>query len=85
MCLAIPGEILSIHGADPLLRIARVSFGGVIKEIQLVYTPNASIGDYVLAHVGFSIAVIDEREAKRTFAYLEDVEDPEEEEVEEEH
>lgn len=85
MCLAIPGEILSVHGADPLLRVARVSFGGVIKEIQLVYTPNASIGDYVLAHVGFAIAIIDEAEARRSFAYLSEFEELEEEEVEEEH
>lgn len=84
MSPAIPGEILSIHGADPLMRVARVNFGGVIKEIQLVYTPNAAIGDYVLAHVGFAVAIVDEGEAKRAFAYLEEIDELEEEEAEEE-
>lgn len=78
MCLAVPGEILSIDGSDPLLRVGRVSFGGVIKEIQLVYTPEASVGDYVLAHVGFAIGIIDENEARRTFAYLEELGETEE-------
>ena len=35
MCLAIPGQILSTAGDDPLLRTGRVSFGGIVKEISL--------------------------------------------------
>jgi len=71
MCLAIPGRVLSIDGDDPLMRLARVDFGGVVKEINLGFTPEAGIGDYVLVHVGFAITVIDEAEAARVFEHLE--------------
>lgn len=64
MCLAIPGRVLSISGDDPLTRSARVDFGGVVKEINLAYTPEAEPGQYVLAHVGFAMTVIDEVEAR---------------------
>lgn len=73
MCLAIPGRILSILGEDPLMRSGRVDFGGVIKEINLVYTPEAQPGQYVLAHVGFAMAVIDEGEAQRVLDALNEV------------
>lgn len=71
MCLAIPGRILTISGDDPILRTARVDFGGVIKEINVAYTPEAEVGDYVLVHVGFAITVIDAAEAEKVFAHLE--------------
>ena len=51
---------------DPLFRTGRVSFEGIVKEIQLACTPEARPGDYVLVHVGFAIAVVDEAEARRT-------------------
>jgi len=70
MCLAVPGMILSIAGDEPILRTGRVDFGGVVKEINLAYTPEAAAGDYVLVHVGFAIAVIDEEEAGRVFEHL---------------
>jgi hydrogenase expression/formation protein HypC len=71
MCLAIPGLILSTSGDDPLMRTARVDFGGVVKEINLAYTPEAAIGDYVLVHVGFALTVIDATEAEKVFEHLE--------------
>jgi hydrogenase expression/formation protein HypC len=71
MCLAIPGRVLSMSGDDPIMRTARVDFGGVVKEINLAYTPEAALGDYVLVHVGFAITVIDEAEAVKVFAHLE--------------
>jgi hydrogenase expression/formation protein HypC len=71
MCLAIPGRILSLSGDDPLTRTARVDFGGVVKEINLAFTPEAGLGDYVLVHVGFAITVIDEAEAAKVFEHLE--------------
>jgi len=73
MCLAIPGQLLEIKGEDPLLRSGRVSFGGLVKEINLAYTPEAKVDDYVLVHVGFAISVIDEVEAERVFAYLDEI------------
>jgi hydrogenase expression/formation protein HypC len=47
-----------------------VSFGGVIKQVNLAYVPEASIGDYVLVHVGFALNVIDEEEANQVFECL---------------
>lgn len=79
MCLAVPGKVLTISGDDPLLRAARVDFGGIVKEISLAYTPEAVIGNYVLVHVGFAITVVDEVEAERVFRYLEEIADLEEE------
>ena len=70
MCLAVPGKILAIAGDDPIMRVARVDFGGVVKEINLAYTPEAEIGVYVLVHVGFAITVLDEAEAGRVFEHL---------------
>jgi hydrogenase expression/formation protein HypC len=69
MCLAIPGKILSITEADsPMDRLGKVSFGGIVKEVQLGYVPEAKIGDYVNVHVGFAISVIDEHEAMETLS-----------------
>lgn len=70
MCLAVPGKVLSISGDDPLVRAARVSFNGVIKEVSLACAPEARIGDYVLVHVGVAISVVDPQEAAETFSYL---------------
>ena len=76
MCLAVPGKILSINGADELTRSGRIDFGGVVKETSLVYLPDAKSGDYVLVHVGFAIAIIDEAEAARVFELLQQLEEP---------
>ena len=69
MCLAVPGKILSIEGAD-LARIARVSFGGIVKEASLACVPQAQVGDYALVHAGFAISLLDEDEAQRSLEYL---------------
>ena len=70
MCLAIPGRILDIEGADPLLRSGRVSFAGVVKTVNLACVPQAAPGDYVLVHAGLALQTIDEAEAARTLADL---------------
>jgi hydrogenase expression/formation protein HypC len=70
MCLAVPGQIVEVTGDDPVVRMARVSFGGTVKEISLAYTPEAKTGDYVLAHVGFALQTIDEEEAQKTLELL---------------
>lgn len=80
MCLAIPGKIQSIESQyDGLVRMAKVSFGGIIKEASLEMVPKAKIDDYVLVHVGVAISIVDEKEAKRTFQYLEEMGEVEEE------
>ena len=71
MCLAVPGKVVEIVDAGDLaFRRAKVDFGGVRKEVNLAYTPEAEVGKYVLVHVGFAISVIDEAEAQRVFEYL---------------
>jgi hydrogenase expression/formation protein HypC len=70
MCLAVPGKILSIEGSDALLRSGKVDFSGIVKQINLAYVPDATVGDYVLVHVGFAINTIDESEALQVFEYL---------------
>lgn len=74
MCLAIPGKIQSIETIhNGLVRMAKVSFGGIIKEASLEMLPAANIGDYVLVHVGVAISKVDEEEAAKTFEYLKEI------------
>lgn len=71
MCLAIPGRIELINTeTDDVFRSAKVSFGGVMKEVNLSMVAEAKVGDYVLVHVGVAISVVDEKEAEKTFNYL---------------
>jgi hydrogenase expression/formation protein HypC len=70
MCLAVPGRIAEILDEDPLFRRGRVDFGGVTKEINLAYVPEAQVDDYVLVHVGFGLSTIDRDEARKTLALL---------------
>jgi hydrogenase expression/formation protein HypC len=71
MCLAIPGKIISMNTTvDDLLRTAKVSFSGILKDVNLSMTPEAKTGDYVLVHVGVAISIVDEQEANKIFSYL---------------
>jgi hydrogenase expression/formation protein HypC len=70
MCLAIPGKITSISGDDSLMRTGHVSFGGILKEVNLVYVPEAKVDNYVIVHVGFAITILNEEEAHRVFDTL---------------
>jgi hydrogenase expression/formation protein HypC len=74
MCLAIPGKIESINntGVDSF-RTGKVSFGGIIREVNLSMVPEAVVNDYVLVHVGVAINRIDEKEAMLTFSYLQQI------------
>lgn len=69
MCLAVPGKILETTDLG-LSRIGRVEFGGVSRQVQLDFVPEAQTGDYVLVHVGFAISKISEDEARRTYEVL---------------
>jgi hydrogenase expression/formation protein HypC len=71
MCLAIPGKLEAItNQLDETFRYGRVSFGGIMKEVNLSMVPEAKPGDYVLVHVGVAIGTVDEEEAKKTFEYI---------------
>jgi len=75
MCLAIPGKIESISGDDPLTRMGKINFGGILKEASLAYVPEAKVGDYVIVHVGFALSRLDETEAQKVFEYLKQMEE----------
>jgi hydrogenase expression/formation protein HypC len=70
MCLAVPGQVLSVAGEDALERTGRVSFGGIVKEVSLSLVPEVGVGDYVIVHVGVALSKVDEAEALQVFEYL---------------
>jgi len=72
MCLGIPGQIVEI-GPDGLMRMGKVDFGGVAREVCLAYVPEAELGDYVIVHVGFAITQVDEAEAYETLELMTEV------------
>ncbi len=73
MCLAIPGKIQTIeYQFNGAVKMAKVSFGGIIKEASLEMVPTADVGDYVLVHVGVAISKVNEEEANKVFGYLKD-------------
>ena len=72
MCLAIPGKVLELFDARGL-RMAKVQFGGIVRDACLQCLPEAQVGDYVMVHVGFAISKVDEEEAARTYKLLEEM------------
>lgn len=69
MCLSVPGKVLEIKEEDGF-KMGRVEFSGITKKICLQYIPDIQLGDYVLIHVGFAIAKLDEKEAAKTLKLL---------------
>ena len=74
MCLAIPGKIMSISG-EGFERMGKINFGGVLKDVNLAYVPEAKTDDYVIVHVGFAISTLDESEANKVFEYLREMDE----------
>jgi len=70
VCLAIPGKIVSSDMSNGI-RVGRVQFGGIVRETCLDFVPEASVGDYVIVHVGFAISRVDREEAERSYELLE--------------
>lgn len=70
MCLAIPGVVKTINGDDPLNKVGQIEFGGILREISLACLPDVKVGDYVIAHAGVALQVIDEQEAEKIIADL---------------
>ncbi len=69
MCLGVPGKIIEKY-ENSGLRMARVDFGGVSREVCLDYVPEAQVGQYCLIHVGFAISLLNEDEALQTLDLL---------------
>ena len=72
MCLAVPGKILETKEENGS-RLGRVQFGGITRDIQLDFVPEAGVGDYVIVHVGFALSKVNEEEAARTYQLLEEM------------
>jgi hydrogenase expression/formation protein HypC len=72
MCLGIPGQVVTID-REAALPTGVVDFGGTRREVCLAYVPEVVLGDHVVVHVGFAIAIVDEDEAARTWALLEEM------------
>ncbi len=72
MCLGVPGRIEEIYQKDGL-KMARVDFGGVVREVCLDYVPEAKVGEYCIIHVGFAISLLSESEAQETLALLQEI------------
>jgi hydrogenase expression/formation protein HypC len=70
MCLAVPGRVVAVDRDGALLK-GTVDFGGTRREVCLAYVPEVAVGDHVVVHVGFAIAIIEEAEAARTWEMLE--------------
>lgn len=69
MCLAVPGEVLSLETGDAL-PMGRVGFGGVVKRVCLAYTPEADVGDFVLVHAGFALTRLSSQRALEILSTL---------------
>jgi hydrogenase expression/formation protein HypC len=70
MCLAVPGKVISIDKSNPDLNMAKVDFSGIIKDICVQWLPEVREGDYILAHVGMALNILDEKEAYETLSLL---------------
>lgn len=70
MCLAVPGKILSINTDDPNLKMAKVQFGGIIKDVCIEWLDTPKVGEYVMAHVGTALSKVDEEDALMTLQAL---------------
>lgn len=72
MCLGIPGKIVEIYETNGL-HMGKIDFGGVTRETCLEYTPEATIGDYALVHVGFAISLVSEDEALESLRLIREI------------
>jgi len=68
MCVAVPARVISING-----QLAEVEIGGVMRQVNIQFTPEAKLNDYLLIHAGFSLHIIDEEEARETLALLKEL------------
>ncbi len=73
MCLGIPGKILELFKEEGVC-MAKVQFGGIVRNTCMEYLPEAAVGEYVIVHVGFAISKMDEEEAQRTYQLLAEME-----------
>ena len=69
MCLGVPGKITDIYTTG-VLKMAKIDFGGVIREACIETLPEAQIGDWTIVHAGFALNLLSETEAQETLDAL---------------
>lgn len=69
MCLGIPAKVIELYETNGM-KMAKVDFGGAIKEACMEYLPEVKVGDYTIVHVGFGLSILDEQEALETMELL---------------
>jgi hydrogenase expression/formation protein HypC len=69
MCLGVPGKVVELYETNGV-RMGKVDFGGLTKEVCLAYVPEITLGDYTIVHVGFAITQLDEASAQESLALL---------------
>jgi hydrogenase expression/formation protein HypC len=70
MCLAIPAKVVEIINTDTIL----VDFGGVKREVKsTLLEDKIKLDDYVLVHIGFAMAIVEEEEALETLRLLAEI------------
>ena len=66
MCLGVPGELLELRREGGGIVTGRARIGGAVREVNLSFTPDAAVGDWVIVHVGVAISLLDQPAARRT-------------------
>jgi hydrogenase expression/formation protein HypC len=74
MCLAVPGKVIELHETNHV-KMAKIDFGGVVKEACMEYLPEVKLGDYTIVHVGFGLSILDEKEAMETMDLLKPIDE----------
>jgi hydrogenase expression/formation protein HypC len=69
MCLGIPAKVIELYETNGM-KMAKVDFGGALKEACMEYLPEVKVGDYTIIHVGFGLSILDEQEALETMELL---------------
>ena len=69
MCLGVPGKITVIYTSGTL-QMAKIDFGGVIREACIEAVPEAKVGDWTIIHAGFALNMMNEEEAQETLDAL---------------
>lgn len=69
------GQVVRIDSPTPDVRLAVVDFGVAVRSVNLVFTPEVAVGDYVIVHAGFATRKLAEEEAREALAYARELAD----------
>lgn len=72
MCLAIPGMITGFFTENGM-KMAKVSFSGVIRTVCTEWVPQARVGDYIISHAGTAISIVNPKEAEETLGLIDEM------------